>query len=295
MNKTAFLFPGQASQFAGMGKDLFEQHETARQLFRQANEILGFNITEIMFEGSEQELKETRITQPSVFLHSVIKTLLFSKDYQIDAVAGHSLGEFSALVAAGVLDFKSGLKLVNIRAHAMQNACELNPGTMAAIVGIEDYQIEQICNSIYEETVIAANYNCPGQLVISGSLNGIDIAEKKMLAAGAKRFIKLAVGGAFHSELMEPARQELAKAIKEAEFKNPICPIYQNVDAQPETDPQMIKEKLNRQLTSPVRWTQTIQNMISDGISHFYEVGGNGTVLSGFLKRIQRDIPVNAI
>jgi [acyl-carrier-protein] S-malonyltransferase len=295
MNKTAFLFPGQASQFAGMGKDLFEQHETARQLFRQANEILGFNITEIMFEGSEQELKETRITQPSVFLHSVIKTLLFSKDYQIDAVAGHSLGEFSALVAAGVLDFKSGLKLVNIRAHAMQNACELNPGTMAAIVGIEDDQIEQICNSIYEETVIAANYNCPGQLVISGSLNGIDIAEKKMLAAGAKRFIKLAVGGAFHSELMEPARQELAKAIKEAEFKNPICPIYQNVDAQPETDPQMIKEKLNRQLTSPVRWTQTIQNMISDGISHFYEVGGNGTVLSGFLKRIQRDIPVNAI
>ncbi len=295
MNKTAFIFPGQASQFQGMGKDLYEQYEQARQLFKLANDILGFNIAELMFEGSEEELKETRITQPSVFLHSVVKTLLFGNEYSVNAVAGHSLGEFSALVAAEVLDFKSALELVNIRAHAMQNACELNPGTMAAIVGLEDLKIEEICNAMSDEVVIAANYNCPGQLVISGSLKGIEMIEKQMLAAGAKRFIILAVGGAFHSELMEPARVELAKAIEKSNFKNSKYPIYQNVDALPDVDSNRIKEKLIAQLTSPVKWTQTMQNMISDGISQFYEIGGNGTVLSGFLKRIQRDIPVRPL
>lgn len=295
MTKIAFIFPGQASQFKGMGKDLYEQNVEARKLFDEADAQLGFKITEVMFEGSDDELKATRITQPSVFLHSVIKSKLFGKDHPVDAVAGHSLGEFSALVTSGVLSFQKGLELVNIRAHAMQHACEVNPGTMAAIVGLDDEKIEGICNEITEDVVIPANYNCPGQLVISGSLNGISIAEKKMMEAGAKRFIILAVGGAFHSSLMEPARVELADAIEKTHFNNPRYPIYQNVNALPETEPLKIKANLISQLTSPVKWTQTMQHMIADGITEFYEVGGNGTVLSGFLKRINREVPVKTL
>lgn len=295
MTKIAFIFPGQASQFKGMGKDLYEQNVEARKLFDEADAQLGFKITEVMFEGSDDELKATRITQPSVFLHSVIKSKLFGKDHPVDAVAGHSLGEFSALVTSGVLSFQKGLELVNIRAHAMQHACEVNPGTMAAIVGLDDEKIEGICNEITEDVVIPANYNCPGQLVISGSLNGISIAEKKMMEAGAKRFIILAVGGAFHSSLMEPARVELADAIEKTHFNNPRYPIYQNVNALPETEPLKIKANLISQLTSPVKWTQTMQHMIADGINEFYEVGGNGTVLSGFLKRINREVPVKTL
>jgi [acyl-carrier-protein] S-malonyltransferase len=295
MNKTAFIFPGQASQFKGMGKDMYEVNSEAKELFDEANDILGFRITEVMFEGTDEELKATRITQPSVFLHSVIKSKVFGKDHSFHAVAGHSLGEFSALVAAGVLSFQKGLELVSIRAQAMQHACEINPGTMAAIVGLDDEKIEEICNEINNEVVIPANYNCPGQLVISGSIKGIELAEKKMTEAGAKRFIILAVGGAFHSSLMEPARIELANAIENTNFENPTCPIYQNVNAKAETDPKMIKSNLISQLTSPVRWTQTMQNMIADGINKFYEVGGNGTVLSGFLKRINREIPIKAL
>lgn len=295
MTKIAFIFPGQASQFKGMGKDLYEQNVEARKLFDEADAQLGFKITEVMFEGSDDELKATRITQPSVFLHSVIKSKIFGKDHPVNAVAGHSLGEFSALVTSGVLSFQKGLELVNIRAHAMQHACEVNPGTMAAIVGLDDEKIEGICNEITEDVVIPANYNCPGQLVISGSLNGISIAEKKMMEAGAKRFIILAVGGAFHSSLMEPARVELADAIEKTHFNNPRYPIYQNVNALPETEPLKIKANLISQLTSPVKWTQTMQHMIADGITEFYEVGGNGTVLSGFLKRINREVPVKTL
>lgn len=295
MSKTGFLFPGQASQFRGMGKDLYNSNTEARKLFDEADSILGFRITDIMFDGSDEELKATRITQPSVFLHSVITAMVKGSGIHIDAVAGHSLGEFSALVAAGVLSFTRGLELVNIRAHAMQHACETNPGTMAAIVGLEDKNIEDVCNSIIEEVVVPANYNCPGQLVISGSLSGIRLAEKKMLEAGAKRFIILAVGGAFHSSLMEPARLELAHAIENTDFNIPRCPIYQNVNAEATIEPAIIKRNLIDQLTSPVKWTQTMTNMISDQITTFYEVGGNGTVLSGFLKRINRDIPVKPL
>jgi [acyl-carrier-protein] S-malonyltransferase len=295
MSKMAFIFPGQASQFKGMGKDLYEQNEEARKMFDEADAQLGFKITEVMFEGSEEDLKATRITQPSVFLHSVIKSKVFGKDHPVKAVAGHSLGEFSALVTSEVLSFQKGLELVNIRAHAMQHACEINPGTMAAIVGLDDDKIEAICHEIKEDVVIPANYNCPGQLVISGSLSGISMAEKKMIEAGAKRFIILAVGGAFHSSLMEPARVELANAIEKTLFDNPRFPIYQNVNALPETEPQKIKANLISQLTSPVKWTQTMHNMIADGIKEFYEVGGNGTVLSGFLKRINREIPVKTL
>lgn len=295
MNKKAFIFPGQASQFKGMGKDLYATNAEARNLFDEADQILGFKITEVMFEGSDDDLKATRITQPSVFLHSVIKSRVFGNHHGISAVAGHSLGEFSALVASGVLSFQTGLELVRIRATAMQHACELNPGTMAAIVGLDDDKIESICNEINEEIVVPANYNCPGQLVISGSLKGIALAEQRMMAAGAKRFIVLAVGGAFHSALMEPARIELANAIENTLFNKPVCPIYQNVNALPETEPDKIKTNLVSQLTSPVKWTQTMENMISDGIIEFFEVGGNGTVLSGFLKRINRELPVKAL
>ncbi len=295
MSKVAFIFPGQASQFKGMGKDLYASNLEARTLFDEADAILGYKITEVMFEGSDEDLKATRITQPSVFLHSVIKYKVQGVNHHIDAVAGHSLGEFSALVSAGSLSFEKGLELVNIRAHAMQHACEVNPGTMAAIVGLEDDKIEQICNQIKEDVVVPANYNCPGQLVISGSLNGIALAEKKMIEAGAKRFIILAVGGAFHSSLMEPARIELANAIEKTNFEKPRFPIYQNVNAQAETEPLKIKANLISQLTSPVKWTQTMQHMIADGITEFYEVGGNGTVLSGFLKRINREIPIQTL
>ncbi|MFZ1255924.1 MAG: ACP S-malonyltransferase [Saprospiraceae bacterium] len=295
MQTTAFIFPGQASQFKGMGKDLYETNTQARSLFDQANSILGFNITEIMFEGSDEDLKATKITQPSVFLHSVIKAKVLGSAIQFGAVAGHSLGEFSALVASNVLSFESALELVNIRAHAMQHACEQNPGTMAAIVGLDDTKIEEICMQITKEVVVPANYNCPGQLVISGSLKGIELAETKMIEAGAKRFIVLSVGGAFHSNLMEPVRQELERAIEKTNFSEAKCPIYQNVDAQCQTDSRIIKENLIKQLTAPVKWTQTIQHMIFDGFHNFYEVGGNGTVLSGFLKRINREIPVSSL
>lgn len=295
MTKTAFIFPGQASQFKGMGRDLYTENSDAKSLFDKADSILGFKITEVMFEGSDQDLKETKITQPSVFLHSVIKAKVLGTNYQFNAVAGHSLGEFSALVVSGVLSFQKGLELVNIRAHAMQHACEKNPGTMAAIVGLDDHKIEDICNEIKEEVVVPANYNCPGQLVISGSLKGIELAEKKMIEAGAKKFIILAVGGAFHSSLMEPARIELENAIEKTHFEKPSCPIYQNVNALPEVDSLKIKANLISQLTSPVKWTQTMQHMISDGLNAFYEVGGNGTVLSGFLKRINREIFIKAL
>lgn len=295
MSKTAFIFPGQASQFKGMGKTLYATDQSARQLFDQADEWLGFKISEVMFEGSDEDLKQTRITQPSVFIHSVVSALTLGKDLSYDGVAGHSLGEFSALVAAGVLSFHDALQLVNVRAHAMQHACEVNPGTMAAVVGLEDSKIEEICEGFNEEIVVAANYNCPGQLVISGSLEGIRKIETILQAEGAKRVIVLAVGGAFHSPLMEPAKLELEKAIDETHFNVPRLPIYQNVTAIAETDPESIKANLKTQLTAPVRWTQTMENMIGDGFQQFYEVGGNGTVLSGFLKRIQRDLPVKSI
>jgi len=292
---TAFIFPGQASQFKGMGKDLYETHKAARKLFDEANNILGYKITDVMFDGTEEELKETKITQPSVFLHSVIKAIVLGEHIPFKAVAGHSLGEFSALVAAKVINFKTALELVQLRAFAMQKACESNPGTMAAIVGLDDLKIEEICNSMTADVVVAANYNCPGQLVISGSLSGIETVEKKMIEAGAKRFILLAVGGAFHSPLMEPARIELAAAIEKLHFNTAIVPIYQNVDGLPYLDALAIKKNLILQLTSPVRWTQTMNHMIADGIQNFYEVGGNGTVLSGFLKRINRELPISSL
>ncbi len=295
MSKTAFIFPGQASQFRGMGKPLFENDSDARRLFQQADQWLGYKISEVMFEGSDEELRQTKITQPSVFIHSVITALTLGKEIPYDGVAGHSLGEFSALVAARVLSFEEALRLVSIRAEAMQHACEENPGTMAAVVGLDDAKIEEICTLFDEDIVVAANYNCPGQLVISGSLTGIQKIEPKLQAAGAKRVIVLAVGGAFHSPLMEPARKELEQAIDAIEFRPAQCPIYQNVTACPESDPERIKSNLKTQLTSPVRWTQTMENMIQEGFNLFYEVGGNGTVLSGFLKRIQRDIPVKSL
>ncbi|MEY3413044.1 MAG: S-malonyltransferase, partial [Bacteroidota bacterium] len=278
----AYVFPGQGSQFSGMGKDLYESSEKAKALFDQANEILGFNITEIMFHGSEEELKQTKVTQPAIFLHSVILAAI-TPDFKPDMVAGHSLGEFSALVANGVLSFEDGLKLVYKRALAMQKACEINPSTMAAILGLEDDKVEEICASIKEEVVVAANYNCPGQLVISGSNKGIEIACELMKAAGAKRALPLPVGGAFHSPLMEPARVELADAINSTSFSKPLCPIYQNVTAAPSTDTEVIKKNLIEQLTAPVRWTQIVQNMFTDGATLFVECGP-GKVLQGLVK-----------
>ncbi|WP_299754508.1 ACP S-malonyltransferase [uncultured Pontibacter sp.] len=287
----AYVFPGQGSQFVGMGKDLYEQHEAAKQLFDQANEILGFNITEIMFNGTDEELKQTKVTQPAIFLHSVAQAAV-AKDFAPDMVAGHSLGEFSALVASKVLSFEDGLRLVYKRAMAMQAACEANPSTMAAILGLEDAKVEEVCASI-DEVVVAANYNCPGQLVISGSNKGIEIACEKMKEAGAKRALPLPVGGAFHSPLMKPAEVELAKAIEETTFSEGICPIYQNVDAQPHTDPQEIKQNLISQLTAPVRWTQSVQQMVADGATHFVECGP-GKVLQGLVKKIERTAEVSS-
>jgi [acyl-carrier-protein] S-malonyltransferase len=283
----AFVFPGQGAQFVGMGKELYEENAHAKELFEQANEILGFRITDLMFGGEEDDLKQTRVTQPAIFLHSVILAATL-EDFTPDMVAGHSLGEFSALVANKALSFEDGLQLVSKRAMAMQKACEIQPSTMAAIIGLEDNQVEEVCDQI-DEIVVAANYNSPGQIVISGSVPGIDAAVEKLSALGAKRALKLAVGGAFHSPLMEPARLELEAAIQAAPFAVPICPVYQNVNALPSSDPVTIKANLVAQLTSPVRWTQTVQQMIADGASSFTEVGP-GKVLQGLIKKVDRAI-----
>lgn len=283
----AYIFPGQGAQFVGMGKDIYEKNEEARQLFERANEILGFRITDVMFEGTVEELKETKVTQPAIFLHSVILAKALGSDFQPEMVAGHSLGEFSALVAAGALNFEDGLKLVAARANAMQKACELQPSTMAAILGVDDFTVEDICHQL-TDVVVPANYNCPGQLVISGSIAGVDAACEKLLAAGAKRALKLNVGGAFHSPLMESARVELEHAIVNTEIKAPVCPIYQNIDAKPYTDPAKIKQNLIAQLTGPVRWTQTVLHMLEGGATSFTEVGP-GNVLQGLVKKANRD------
>lgn len=284
----AFVFPGQGSQFSGMGKDLYENSPAAKELFEKANEILGFRITDIMFAGTDEELKQTFVTQPAVFLHSVIMAKVLGEEFKPDMVAGHSLGEFSALVAAGALDFEDGLRLVAKRAAAMQKACEAQPSTMAAVLGLEDKVVEDICAEI-DGVVVAANYNCPGQLVISGSIEAVDAACEKLKAAGARRALRLPVGGAFHSPLMEPAKVELQAAIETAEFKTPICPVYQNVDAKPYTDPEQIKVNLIAQLTAPVRWTYIVENMLADGADSFMELGP-GAVLQGLIKKVSRDV-----
>lgn len=289
---TAYVFPGQGAQFPGMAKDLYESSAEAKQLLESANDILGFRITDIMFDGTADELKETKVTQPAIFLHSVVLAKI-SESFKPDMVAGHSLGEFSALVANGVLSFEDGLKLVSQRAMAMQKACETNPSTMAAILGLEDKVVEDLCASI-DEVVVAANYNCPGQLVISGSHKGIEIACEKAKEAGARRALPLPVGGAFHSPLMEPAREELEKAIDSTTFNMGICPIYQNVTAQASTDTTLIKENLKIQLTAPVRWTQSVQAMVADGATHFVE-SGPGKVLQGLVRKIHRDAEVQSI
>jgi [acyl-carrier-protein] S-malonyltransferase len=286
--KKAFVFPGQGAQFPGMGKDLYDHSALARELFSKADEILGFSITRIMFEGSEEDLRQTKVTQPAIFLHSVILAKVLGDQFQPDMVAGHSLGEFSALTAAGALSFEDGLRLVSKRALAMQKACEMNPSTMAAILGVENEIVEEVCAGI-DKVVVPANYNSIGQIVISGSHEGIDEAIARLTEKGAKRAMKLQVGGAFHSPLMEPARAELAKAIEEAPIVAPICPVYQNVNAKPVIDPAEIRTNLVAQLTSPVRWTQTAQNMIADGASRFIEVGP-GTVLQGLIKKVDRAV-----
>jgi [acyl-carrier-protein] S-malonyltransferase len=288
--KTAYIFPGQGAQFTGMGKELYESNDSAKNLFDEANKILGFEITRIMFEGTDEELKQTKVTQPAVFLHSVILASTIG-NFKPDMVAGHSLGELSALVANKTLSFQDGLNLVYKRALAMQRACEMNPSTMAAILGLEDAIVEEACASI-DDVVVAANYNCPAQLVISGSISGVEEACKKLSELGAKRALILPVGGAFHSPLMEPARAELQAAIEATNFNNPICPIYQNVLAKAVSDPNEIKSNLILQLTAPVRWTQSVDNMVADGATHFVEVGP-GKVLSGLVKKIYRDAEVS--
>ena len=287
--KKAYVFPGQGAQFIGMGKDLYESNSECKAMFEKANEILGFNITEIMFNGTEDDLKQTKVTQPAVFLHSVILANALGESFKPDMVAGHSLGEFSALVASKAMRFEDGLKLVSIRANAMQKACEANPSTMAAIIGLEDAVIEEVCASITDEVVVPANYNNPGQLVISGSMAGIEKACAMLQEKGAKRALPLKVGGAFHSPLMESARVELAKGIEEAEISAPVCPIYQDVNALPMTDAKLIKENLIKQLTSPVKWTQIVKNMIADGATTFIEVGP-GTALQGMIKKVSAEV-----
>lgn len=280
----AYVFPGQGAQFTGMGKDIYDANSKAKVLFDQANDVLGFDITSIMFNGTADELKQTRVTQPAIFIHSVA-IALSNDSFSPDMVAGHSLGEFSALVANKALSYEDGLKLVYKRAMAMQRACEINPSTMAAILGLDDHVVEEVCASITDEIVVAANYNCPGQLVISGSMKGIEIACEKMKAAGAKRALPLQVGGAFHSPLMEPAREELAAAIETTHFSTPVCPVYQNVNASPSSDVNAIKKNLIAQLTAPVRWTQSVQKMVADGGTTFIECGP-GKVLQGLVKKI---------
>lgn len=284
----AYVFPGQGAQFVGMGKDLYDNVPMAKELFEKANEILDFPITDIMFTGTDEQLKQTNVTQPAIFLHSVILAKSLGDDFKPDMVAGHSLGEFSALVAAGALGFEDGLRLVAKRAAAMQKACEANPSTMAAVLGLDDEKVEEVLKGI-DGVVVAANYNCPGQLVISGSNESIDAACAALTAAGAKRAMKLNVGGAFHSPLMEPAKVELAAAIEAAPFKAPICPVYQNVDAKPYTNPETIKANLIAQLTAPVRWTQIVHNMIADGATDFVELGP-GAVLQGLIKKVSREV-----
>ena len=288
----AYVFPGQGAQFTGMGKDLYDSSDLAKEMFNKANEVLGFDIVKIMFEGSEEELKQTKVTQPAIFLHSTILAACLGEEFQPDMVAGHSLGEFSALVANGTLNFEDGLKLVYQRALAMQKACEVEPSTMAAILGLEDEVVETICASI-DGVVVAANYNCPGQLVISGSVKAVEVACEKLTEAGAKRALILPVGGAFHSPLMEPAREELAAAIEQTIFNTPKCPVYQNVTASAVSNPDEIKKNLVFQLTAPVKWTQTMNQMIADGASEVIEVGP-GKVLQGLFKKVDRAFPCSS-
>lgn len=288
----AYIFPGQGAQFVGMGKDLYEKSEHARTLFEQANEILGFRITDLMFEGTDEDLKQTNVTQPAIFLHSVILASVLGDDFKPEMAAGHSLGEFSALVACKSLSFEDGLRLVAARANAMQKACLIQPSTMAAIIGLDDFTVEDICHRI-SDVVVPANYNCPGQLVISGTIAGVDKACEELTAAGAKRALKLNVGGAFHSPLMEAARVELEHAIIHTEVKAPVCPVYQNIDAKPYTDPALIKHNLIAQLTGPVRWTQTVKHMLEDGATSFTEVGP-GSVLQGLVKKVDRHMPTES-
>lgn len=285
----AFVFPGQGSQFTGMAKDLYDNSAIAKDLLEKANEILGFRITDVMFEGSEEDLKQTKVTQPAVFLHSVLLAKNMGDEFQPDMVAGHSLGEFSALVASGAVDFEDGLVLVSKRAMAMQKACEFQPSTMAAILGLTDEKVEEICASISGDIVVPANYNCPGQLVISGTIPAIDKACELMTEAGARRALKLVVGGAFHSPLMEPAKVELEAAIQATKFNAPKCPVFQNVSTQGETDPEVIKANLIKQLTAPVKWTQSVKNMAAAGADSFTEVGP-GAVLQGMIKKISKEI-----
>jgi [acyl-carrier-protein] S-malonyltransferase len=287
----AYVFPGQGAQFSGMGKDLYEQSALAKEYFEKANEILGFRITDLMFEGTAEDLKQTKVTQPAVFLHSVISAIVLGDDFKPEMVAGHSLGEFSALVAAKALSFEDGLRLVSARAQAMQKACEIEPSTMAAVLGLSDEAVEEACDSIKDLVVVPANYNCPGQLVISGSIEGIDKACEVLKEKGAKRALKLPVGGAFHSPLMQPASEELQAAINATTFSVPVCPVYQNVNAYPQTDPTAIKQNLIAQLTAPVRWTQTVKNMVTDGAVEFF-VFVPGDVLKGLVKKIAPEVAV---
>lgn len=288
-----YVFPGQGAQFEGMGKDLYESGDKGRAFFEHANDVLGYRLSDVMLHGTAEELKETKITQPALFVHSLASIALSDDEFKPDVVAGHSLGEFSALVAAKALSFDDGLRLVKARALAMQKACEMEPSTMAAIVGLDDQKVEEICESI--EGVVPANYNSPGQLVISGSISGIDLAVEKLKEAGAKRAIVLVVGGGFHSPYMAPAKEELAQAIEATEFRVPICPIYQNVTAKPSSDPEEIKKNLIAQLTAPVKWTQSVEQMIADGVTEFVECGGNGKVLRGLIRRIDRSIPTKSL